>query len=99
MNAAPYSTRCIAPPTSADSGVAAGFLNDPSPGLGGADMTLGPKTFGGKQFTLTRTASYTASTDPYRLVQLIYTVAPEGGGDAIASVTTEVIPYAVLKCP
>jgi prepilin-type N-terminal cleavage/methylation domain-containing protein len=99
MNAVPYSTKCVTPPTSTAFGFAAGFLNDATPGLGGASMTLGPRAFGGKSFSLTRTASYTASTDPYRLVQLIYTVAPQAGGEAIASITTEVIPYAVLKCP
>jgi prepilin-type N-terminal cleavage/methylation domain-containing protein len=97
MSAMPYSTRCVIPPTSAVNGVAAGFLSDAT-GLGGTSTALGPKSFGGKSFTLLRTAT-TATADPYRLLQLTYTVTPEEGGPAVATITTEVIPYAVLKCP
>jgi prepilin-type N-terminal cleavage/methylation domain-containing protein len=97
MSATPYSTRCVTSPTPAVNGVAAGFLNDTT-GLGGTSATLGPRSVGGKSFTLLRTAT-TATADPYRLLQLTYTVTPEQGGPAVATITTEVIPYAVLKCP
>jgi prepilin-type N-terminal cleavage/methylation domain-containing protein len=97
MNANP-SAKCVFAPISADNGMAAGFLNDTTLGLGGASASFGPKQFGGKSYMLNRTAAI-ASADPYRLVQLTYTVTPQGGGPAIAAITTEVIPYAVLKCP
>lgn len=97
MNATP-SVKCVFAPTPAANGMAAGFLNDATLGLGGASASFGPKQFGGKSYMLNRTA-VTATADPYRLVQLTYTVTPQGGGPAIATVTTEVIPYAVLKCP
>jgi prepilin-type N-terminal cleavage/methylation domain-containing protein len=97
MNATP-SAKCVFAPISAANGMAAGFLSDTTLGLGGASASFGPKQFGGKSYILNRTAAI-ASTDPYRLVQLTYTVTPQGGGPAIAAITTEVIPYAVLKCP
>jgi prepilin-type N-terminal cleavage/methylation domain-containing protein len=97
MNVTP-STKCVFAPASAASGMAAGFLNDATLGLGGASASFGPKEFGGKSYMLNRTAA-TAAADPYRLVQLTYTVTPQDGGSAVATVTTEVIPYAVLKCP
>jgi prepilin-type N-terminal cleavage/methylation domain-containing protein len=97
MNAAP-SAKCVFAPISAANGIAAGFLNDTVLGLGGTSASFGPKQFGGKSYILNRTAAI-AAADPYRLVQLTYTVTPQGGGPMIAAITTEVIPYAVLKCP
>jgi hypothetical protein len=96
MNVA-SSAKCVFSPPIAN-GMAAGFINDTALGLGGASTTFGPKTFGGHAYMLSRTAT-TASTDAYRLVELTYTVTPQGGGPAIAAITTEIIPYAVLKCP
>lgn len=91
------SAKCTAT-TSAD-GMAAGFINDTTQGLGGTSATFGPKQIGDKSLVLTRTADYLSSADPLRLVQLTYSVAPQGGGDVVASMKTEVVPYAVLKCP
>ena len=96
MTAYPYSPLCDA--TVASSGFAAWFINDSAAGLGGTTQTLGPRSIGGKSFTLTRTADYQSSPDPFRLLQLTYTVTPQSGGGAIATVNTEVMPQAVLKC-
>lgn len=96
LKAYPYSTKCGA--TSAANGFAAGFMNDATAGLDGASNTFGPKIFGGKSYMLLRTADYSSSSDPFKLLQLTYTVIPEGGGKPIATVNSEVIPQAVLKC-
>ena len=93
----PYSSRCLA--TLSSDGVASGFLNDSVSGLGGASTTIGPRAFGGKYYTLTRTANYVSSSDPYRLLNVTYQVTEQGGSKPIATVDTEVIPHAVFKCP
>lgn len=93
QNAYPYSSRCSA--ASAAGGLAAGLLSE----IGGTPQIAGPRTLGGKAFTLTRTAVYATSTNPFKLLQLSYTVTPLGGGPAIATINTEVIPDAALKCP
>ncbi|KAI9129175.1 type II secretion system protein J [Acaryochloris sp. CCMEE 5410] len=93
----PYSSRCLA--TLSSDGFASGFLNDSVTGLGGASATIGPRALGGKYYTLTRTANYTSSSDPYRLLNITYQVTEQGGSKPIAIVNTEVIPHAVFKCP
>lgn len=96
----PAPSRCNAP-TSAG-GLAAGLLNDSEDllgGIGGTPETDGPRTLGGTPFIRTRTADYATSADPFKLLKLTYTVAPKSGGSAIATVSTEVIPAAALKCP
>jgi prepilin-type N-terminal cleavage/methylation domain-containing protein len=98
MGAVPYSAKCAATLNPAD-GLAAGFINDATLGLGGISASFGPKRIGDKSLVLTRTAAYITSADPLRLVQLTYTVTPQGGGDVVASMKTEVLPYAVLRCP
>lgn len=97
MTTQPYSSRCLA--TLSSDGFAAGFLNDSVTGLGGASTTIGPRALGGKYYTLTRTANYTSSSDPYRLLNITYQVTEQGGSKPIATVNTEVIPHAVFKCP
>jgi prepilin-type N-terminal cleavage/methylation domain-containing protein len=92
-----YSSRCNAA-TNAE-GLPAGFMNDTATGLGGAQVTVGTKSFGGKSFELRRSADYERSSDPKLLLKISYEVIPEGGGKAIATTTTEVLPYAVLRCP
>jgi prepilin-type N-terminal cleavage/methylation domain-containing protein len=92
-----YSSRCN-PATNAE-GLPAGFMNDTATGLGGAQVTVGTKSFGGKSFELRRSADYQSSSDPKLLLKISYQVVPEGGGKAIATTTTEVLPYAVLRCP
>jgi prepilin-type N-terminal cleavage/methylation domain-containing protein len=96
MEKNPNSDKCAA--IDSANGLAAGFINDATRGLGGTSTTLGSKQVADKTLMLTRTASVSAE-DPLRLVQLVYTVMPQGGGAAVASMTTEVLPYAVLKCP
>jgi prepilin-type N-terminal cleavage/methylation domain-containing protein len=91
-----YSSRCDA--ANAAGGLPAGFIDDVA-GLGGAVVTVGTKSFGGKSFELKRTADYATSPDPKLLLKVFYEVIPVGGGAAIATTTTEVLPYAVLKCP
>lgn len=91
-----YSAKCGAA-NSADA-LPAGFMNDKA-GLGGAQVTVGTRVFGGETFELRRTASYTDSSDPKLLLRVSYAVVPKGGGKAIASTTTEVLPYAILRCP
>jgi hypothetical protein len=95
-DAGPASTFCSA--TTSSNGLAAGFLADTTRGLGGTTTTLGPKTFGGKSFTLTRTGDYATSENPYKLLKLNYTVSPTDGGAAIANINTEVVLYAGFKC-
>jgi prepilin-type N-terminal cleavage/methylation domain-containing protein len=93
----PYSTKCLA--TGPASGLAAGFINDATIGLGGSSVSVGPTTLSGKSFMMTRTADYAASDDPYRLVRLTYTVTPTDGGSTVANIATEVVLYAGFKCP
>jgi Tfp pilus assembly protein PilV len=95
-NVEPASTLCAA--TTPANGLAATFLNDTTHGLGGTTVTLGPKTFGGQSFLLTRTGNYASSANPYKLLKLNYTVTPTSGGDAIANLNTEVVIYAGFKC-
>jgi Tfp pilus assembly protein PilV len=96
-NAEPASTLCAA--TTPANGLAANFLNDTTLGLGGTTVSLGPKTFGGQSFQLTRTGNYASSANPYKLLKLAYTVTPISGGEAIANINTEVVIYAGFKCP
>ncbi len=93
----PYSSQCGA--TNAANGVAAGFLADAVHGLGGQSVTMGPRKMGGKTYILSREGDFANSSDPFRLLQLTYTVLPQGGGPPIATVSTEVIPQAVFNCP
>jgi prepilin-type N-terminal cleavage/methylation domain-containing protein len=93
----PYSSMCSA--TSSASGLAASFISDATLGLGGSSASIGPATFSGKSYTMTRTADYASSDDPYRLVHLTYTVTPTGGGPALETIATEVVVYAGFKCP
>lgn len=96
QNAIPYSAKCSA--TVANDGLAAGLLNDPT-GIGGTPKNFGTRVFAGTSFTMTRTADYANSFDPFRLLKLNYTVAPASGGKAIATISTEVIANATFKCP
>jgi prepilin-type N-terminal cleavage/methylation domain-containing protein len=91
-----YSSKCNAPNSA--NGLPAGFIQDAA-GLGGAEVTVGTKSFGGQTFVLKRSADYAASSDPNLLLRVTYEVIPEGGGQAVATTTTEVLPYAVLRCP
>lgn len=97
INAVPASSLCAA--TAPANGLAANFLNDTVSGLGGATASVGPLTFGGKSFLLTRTGDYATSDDPYNLLKLTYAVTPTNGGDAVATLNAEVSIYAGLKCP
>lgn len=96
QNATPYSPKCNA--TVASNGLAAGLLNDAT-GIGGTPKNFGTRSSGGTTFTMTRTADYANSFDPFKLLTLKYTVAPANGGAAIATISTEVIANAVFKCP
>ena len=91
----PYSSRCDA--VNVADALPAGFISDAA-GLGGAVVTVGTKSFGGKSFELKRTADYANSSDPRLLLKVFYEVIPVGGGIAIATTTTEVLSYAVLRC-
>jgi prepilin-type N-terminal cleavage/methylation domain-containing protein len=93
----PYSQKCLA--TSSANGLAASFIGDTTTGLGGSSTSIGPITLSGQSFTMTRTADYASSNDPYRLVGLTYTVTPTAGGTAVVSINTEVVLYAGFKCP
>jgi prepilin-type N-terminal cleavage/methylation domain-containing protein len=91
----PFSSRCNA--VNVADALPAGFISDTA-GLGGAVVTVGTKSFGGKSFELKRTADYATSSDPRVLLKIFYEVIPVEGGSAIATTTTEVLPYAVLRC-
>ena len=96
-NVEPASAFCAA--TTPANGLAANFLSDTARGLGGTTVNIGPRTFGGKSFLLTRTGDYTSAENPYKLLKLTYTVTPTDGGAAVASINTEVAIYAGFKCP
>lgn len=96
QNIYPYSPKCNA--TVASAGLAAGLLNDPT-GIGGTPKNFGTRTFAGNSFTMTRTADYANSFDPFKILKLNYTVTPVKGGAAIATISTEVIANATFKCP
>jgi prepilin-type N-terminal cleavage/methylation domain-containing protein len=96
-NVEPASTLCAA--TNPANGLAANFVSDATRGLGGATTTIGPRTFSGRLFLLTRTGDYTNSANPYKLLKLNYTVTEANGGAAIANINTEVAIYAGFKCP
>jgi type II secretory pathway pseudopilin PulG len=93
----PASTLCSA--TTPADGLAANFLNDTARGLGGTTVNMGPRTFGGKSFLLTRTGNYADSNDRYKLLKLTYAVTPTDGGAPVANINTEVAIYAGFKCP
>jgi prepilin-type N-terminal cleavage/methylation domain-containing protein len=97
INVEPYSAKCTAA-TPAD-GLAASFLADAVNGLGGANVILGPRAFGGKSFVLKRTGNYANSVDPYKLLSLDYAVTVEGGTEEVARIKTEVAVYSAFKCP
>lgn len=92
-NVYPYSAKCNT--TVADNGFAAGLLNS----IGISPINPGPRILGGKAFILSRNAVYDDFAYAYKLLQLTYTVTPEKGGSAIATLSTEVMPDAALKCP
>jgi prepilin-type N-terminal cleavage/methylation domain-containing protein len=103
INTFPYSNRCNAT-TSAD-GFAAGLLHSilgtptsPPPSAPSTTTSVS-KTLAGKSFTLTRTAIYDNPTYAYKLLQLTYNVTPADSNSPIATLSTEVIPDASLKCP
>lgn len=102
-NTFPYSVRCNA--TTAADGFAAGLLHSilgtpmSPPPLPPPTTTSVSKTLGGRNFTLTRTSIYDTPTYAYKLLQLTYNITPVGGDSAIATLSTEIIPNASLKCP
>lgn len=89
----PYSLRCNA--STSAGGLVAGLLDD----IGGTPRTEGPRILAGTEFTLTRTADYATSANPFKLLELTYTVASQSSGYAIATVSSEVIPDAAFQCP
>jgi Tfp pilus assembly protein PilV len=96
-NINPYSTTCLA--TNPANGFAASFINDAAVGLGGTSKTFPARQIGGKSLIMTRTATYTGSADPYKLLQIAYSVRSATNGAEVAALTTEVVPHAALKCP
>jgi hypothetical protein len=96
-SAYPYSSKCNA--TSAADGLAAGLLTD----IGGTPKTDAPRLLGGTYFILNRTANYTNSSDPFKLLKLDYTVTAQLGSGVnpppIVTLSTEVIADAAIKCP
>lgn len=59
--------------------------------------TTTPKTFVGKSYTMTRTASVTASNP--QVLTLTYSVSNASDTSPLATLYTEVIPAAALSCP
>ena len=63
------------------------------------------KAIGGNNYTLTRgsagggTTPAITATAPFNVLQISYKVVPEGETDPIATLDTEVIPDAAIKCP
>ncbi|PSB02945.1 prepilin-type cleavage/methylation domain-containing protein [Merismopedia glauca CCAP 1448/3] len=96
-NAYPYSAKCSA--TDVANGVAASLLNDSVGGIGGNPKTDGPRILGGVPFVLTRNADYANSFDPFNLLKITYQVTAQTGGKTIATLSTEIVPDAALKCP
>lgn len=97
----PHSTICSE--RSPRNGMAARFITDNTPaGLGatpGQPAELETRALGGQPHTLNRTAVFETTSDPLRLIELIYTVTSQTDDPPIAMVRTEVIPYSVLRCP
>ncbi|HCF25810.1 MAG TPA: prepilin-type cleavage/methylation domain-containing protein [Cyanobacteria bacterium UBA11049] len=91
----PDIARCNA--TTANDGLAAGLLS--TIGHTSNPKTIGSRILGGKDFILTRTAVYDTPSYSFKLLQLTYKVMPLSDNDAIAMLSTEVIPDAALKCP
>lgn len=82
-------------PASPANGYAAGLVT----AIGGSPLISPPQRLGGKNFTMTRTANYATSNDPNKVLELEYEIVPDGGGSAIASLHSEVIPNAAFTCP
>jgi prepilin-type N-terminal cleavage/methylation domain-containing protein len=97
FRASQYSDNTICNATAIDAGYAQGFRDaDLSVnGLGGATTTL-TKTLNGKNFQVIRSANPRSAT-PYHLLELRYQVNSPTG-IRIASLYTEVIPDAALRC-
>lgn len=63
------------------------------------------KAIGGRNYTLTRgssgggTTPAITATAPFNVLQISYKVVPEGEMNPIATLDTEVIPDAAIKCP
>lgn len=58
----------------------------------------GSSTLAGKPYTLSRNAVI-SSTAPFEILRLTYSVTPQAGGTAAATMYTEVIPNAIYACP
>jgi Tfp pilus assembly protein PilV len=97
MAATPYSSYCNA--SDASNGLAAQFVNDASSGLGGNSVSLGTRNLGGIEYTMTRSGNYASTSDPQKLLQVSYSVAPAGGGARVAELDAEVLIYAGFRCP
>lgn len=96
-NAYPYSPKCSA--TDPTNGLAASFMNDGAVGLGGSSKTFAAKYFGGVPFTMTRSATYADSVDPFKLLKINYRVTSQTDGNNIRTISTETIIDAALRCP
>ena len=93
INAVPFSTRC-------ETGtLASEFINDPLNGLGGANVTLGTREFGGQRYELVRSATHLGTLDSTQLVAMKYQVQTPVQARVILDIDTQVLIYAALKCP
>lgn len=86
-------TKCNRPSGTINAGFAKHF-QDNLPTI----INSGVKPITGKAYTLTRTATV-RNTAPFDVLNLTYSVAPQSGGNPIATMDTEVIPDASFHCP
>lgn len=76
----------------------AAYLNDNLPALTVNNPNTGTPKILGKDYTLTRTPTI-KNVAPFEVLELVYSVTPQGGGSAVATINTEVIPDAAFQCP
>lgn len=75
------------------------------PALAPRNTNQGTKRIAGQMYILSRYGPLAGSTTPnvsdtaLEIMELKYEVKPNGGGNAIATMYTEVIPNAAFKCP
>jgi len=82
-------------------------LSDLSPSDSSINEHTATKTITGGTYILTRDGPEVESairpnvkdSYPHNLMTLKYEVKPDGGGDAIATINTEVVPDAAFQCP
>lgn len=83
----------------------AAYLNANLPALTVNNPNTGTPKILGKDYTLTRSGPAGSAVPtvrnapPFEVLEIVYSVTPQGGGSAVATINTEVIPDAAFQCP